>query len=290
MLSEKLCGALINNAPLYETLDSLFDTEIGNELDELVINSCLDFFDEGQSAWGMPNRKEGFFKAWREVSYRNLGLLFKGRRIREILAVAEEPEEIIAHVMESLNIPKKLWKPTFRRELSHLHGWAGFIRWRSNSRQYYHSAKHPGDLVDYLAVRLTLALALIQDRARKGIPSTVDQLHDFVKQQPMQACLRQQLYGRTINPGWAQKVEQAILSNNSGKIDEIGMSYMQEKRTRDAMLLAKSITQLAEAADAKGELDGLSDENLSRLLSIIRDLEKHEGMVWLEVDGSDSNE
>jgi len=282
MLSEKLCGELINNSPLYETLDSLFDTEIGNELDELVINSCLDFFDEGQSAWGMPNRKEGFFKAWREVSYRNLGILFKGRKIREILAVAEEPEEIIAHVMESLNIPKKLWKRTFRRELSHLHGWAGFIRWRSNARQYYQSAKHPGDLVDYLAVRLTLALALIQDRARKGIPGTVDQLHDFVKQQPMQACLRQQLYGRTINPGWAQKVEQAILTNNSDKIDELGMSYMQEKRSRDAMLLANSITHLAKTADAKAELENLSEENLSRLLSVIRDLEKHEGMVWLE--------
>ncbi len=282
MLSDKLCASLLNNSPLYETLDNLFDTDIGDELDELVINSCLDFFDEGQSAWGMPNRKEGFFKAWREVSFRNLGILFKGRRIREILAVSEEPEEIIAHVMERLNIPKDLWMRSFRRELSHLHGWAGFIRWRSNARHYYQGMKHPGDLVDYLAVRLTLALALIQDRARKGIPGTVDQLRDFVKQKPMQACLRQQLYGRTINPGWAQKVEQAILTNNSNKIDELGMSYMQEKRTRDAMLLANSITQLAEAADAKDELERISEDDLSRLLSIIRDIEKHEGMIWLE--------
>jgi hypothetical protein len=260
----------------------LFDTDIGDELDELVINSCLDFFDEGQSAWGMPNRKEGFFAAWRKVSFRNLGILFKGRRIREILAVSEEPEEIIAYVMERLNIPKDLWMRSFRRELSHLHGWAGFIRWRSNARQYYQAAKHPGDLVDYLAVRLTLALALIQDRARKGVPGTVDQLHDFVKQNPMQACLRQQLYGRTINPGWAQKVEQAILTNNSEKIDELGMSYMQEKRTRDAMLLARSITRLAQAADATDELEQISEDDLSRLLSIIRDIEKHEGMIWLE--------
>jgi len=282
LLSDKLCGSLLNNSPLYETLDGLFDTDIGDELDELVINSCLDFFDEGQSAWGMPNRKEGFFAAWRKVSFRNLGILFKGRRIREILAVSEEPEEIIAYVMERLNIPKDLWMRSFRRELSHLHGWAGFIRWRSNARQYYQAAKHPGDLVDYLAVRLTLALALIQDRARKGVPGTVDQLHDFVKQNPMQACLRQQLYGRTINPGWAQKVEQAILTNNSEKIDELGMSYMQEKRTRDAMLLARSITRLAQAADATDELEQISEDDLSRLLSIIRDIEKHEGMIWLE--------
>jgi len=279
---DSLCSLSLDNSPLYETLDGLFNTDIGDELDELVINSCLDFFDEGQSVWGMPNRKKGFFRAWRDVSNRNLGILFKGRKIREILAVSDEPEEIIAYVMESLNIPKDLWKRTFRRELSHLHGWAGFIRWRSNARQYYQNQKHPGDLVDYLAVRLTLALALIQDRARKGLPSTVDQLQNYIKQNPIQACLRQQLYGRTINPGWAQKVEQAILTNNTNKIDELGMSYMQEKRSRDAKLLAESMTELAEAGDAKDELAGLSEDGLSRLLTIIRDLEKHEGMVWLQ--------
>ena len=29
---------------------------IGATLDELVIKSCFDFFDEGQSAWAMPQR------------------------------------------------------------------------------------------------------------------------------------------------------------------------------------------------------------------------------------------
>ena len=282
VLPEKLCGSLLNDTPLYETLDNLYDTRIGEELDELVIKSCLNFFDEGQSAWDMPNRKDGFFSAWREVSFRNLGILFKGRRIREILEVSEDPEGIIVHVMESLNIPKDRWMRYFRQELSRLHGWAGFIRWRSNARHYYQGVQHPGDLVDLLAVRLTLALALIDDRARKGIPSNVDELQDFVKQNPMQACLRYQLYSRTINPRWAQKVEQAILTDNSKKIDELGLSYMQEKRARDATMLAKSMRRLAECANAGQELDDISGEDLSSLLSIIRNLELHEGMIWLE--------
>jgi len=281
-LPDKLCGQLLNNSPLYETLDSLFDTGIGEELDELVIKSCLDFFDEGQSAWGMPNRKDGFFAAWREVSFRNLGILFKGRRIREILEVSEDPEGIIVHVMECLNIPKERWMRVFRRELSRLHGWSGFIRWRSNARHYYSGVQHPGDQVDFLAVRLTLALALIDDRARKGIPSNIDELQDYVKQHPMQAWLRHQLYSRTINPRWAQKVEQAILAHNSKKMDEFGFVYMQEKRVRDAAILAKSISGLAECANAKQELDNMPDENLSSLLSIVRDIELHEGMIWLE--------
>jgi len=281
-LPDKLCSSLLSNSPLYETIDSLFDTGIGEELDELVIKSCLDFFDEGQSAWGMPNRKDGFFSAWREVSFRNLGILFKGRRIREILEVSEDPEGIIVHVMECLNIPKERWMHVFRRELSRLHGWAGFIRWRSNARHYYSGVQHPGDQVDFLAVRLTLALALIDDRARKGIPSNTDELQDFVKQHPMQAWLRHQLYGRTINPRWAQKVEQAILTHDAKKIDEFGLIYMQEKRVRDATMLANSLNDLAVCANAEQELNNISDENLSSLLSIIREFELHEGMIWLE--------
>ncbi|MBT8120749.1 MAG: DUF2309 domain-containing protein [Gammaproteobacteria bacterium] len=281
-LTQKLCGSLLNNSPLYERLDSLFDTEIGEELDELVIKSCLNFFDEGQSAWGMPNRKDGFFSAWREVSFRNLGILFKGRRICEILEVSEDPEGIIVYVMERLNIPKERWMSYFRRELSVLHGWAGFIRWRSNARHYFQGVQHPGDLVDFLAVRLTLALALIDDRARKGIPSNLDELQAFVKKHPMQACLRHQLYGRTINPRWAQKVEQAILTDNAKKIDELGLSHMQDKRVRDATILAKSVSRLAECANAEQGLKTIPDENLSSLLFIIRDLEQQEGMIWLE--------
>ena len=281
-LADMLCSPLLNNRPLYEILDSLFDTGIGEELDEVAIKSCLDFFDEGQAAWGMPNRKDGFFSAWREVSLRNLGILFKGRRIREILEVSEDPEDIIVHVMECLNIPKERWMRVFRRELSRLHGWSGFIRWRSNARHYHHGVQHPGDQVDFLAVRLTLALALIDDRARKGIPGNIDELQDFIKQHPMQAWLRYQLYDRTIDPRWAQKVEQAILTHDSRKMDEFGFAYMQEKRVRDADMLAKSIKRLAERADTEQELSNISDEDLSSLLSVIRGFEQHEGMVWLQ--------
>ena len=124
-LSKSLCASLSSNSPIYEVIDGLFDTDIGVELDELVIKSCLDFFDEGQSVWSMPNRKAGFFAAWREVSSRNLGLVFKGRRIREILADIEQPEEMIVFVMESLKIPRQQWMRFCRRELARLPGWAG---------------------------------------------------------------------------------------------------------------------------------------------------------------------
>lgn len=61
MIAERMCNSLFENCPLYDTLDKLFGTGIAEELDELVIKSCLDFFDEGQSVWQMPDREKGFF-------------------------------------------------------------------------------------------------------------------------------------------------------------------------------------------------------------------------------------
>ena len=52
----KLHAALLGDRPIYESVDALYGTGIGDELDELVIRACLDFFDEGQAVWVMPNR------------------------------------------------------------------------------------------------------------------------------------------------------------------------------------------------------------------------------------------
>ena len=65
-IADRLRSNLLGERPLYETVDALCGTELGSNLDELVIKSCLDFFDEGQSVWRMPNREQGFFTAWRQ--------------------------------------------------------------------------------------------------------------------------------------------------------------------------------------------------------------------------------
>ena len=281
-LANLLCDKLLKNCPIYSTLDILFDTGIADELDELVTKSCLDFFDEGQSVWCMPNREKGFFSAWRRVARHNARLFLKGRQIRDTLEISDDPEGVIVHVMECLNIPKDQWVSCFRRELARLHGWAGFIRWRSNARHYHHGVQRPGDLVDFLAIRFTLALALIRERGHdKNIPVNIEQLEVFIRSNPMEACLRQQLYSRVVIPSWAQKVEEAILTGKSEKIKQLGIAYMQEKRLRDSTTQALSIKHLAEIAGADNLLRTLSSKSISNLLNIIKAFEQHEGMVWL---------
>ncbi|MDX8385314.1 MAG: DUF2309 domain-containing protein [Gallionella sp.] len=281
-IGSQLIDSLMMQCPLYESLDNLFDTGIGEELDELVINSCLGYFDEGQSVWKMPGREQGFFAAWREVARYNARLFLRGRQIQETLAVDDDPEGIIVHVMECLNIPEDHWMNCFRRELVRLHGWAGFIRWRSHARQYRQGLEYPGDLVDYLAIRLTLALALIRDRGKDGIPNSAEKLEQFIRQNPAETFLRQQLYSKNIIPSWAQRVQMVLLSANKNHIEKECRAYVNEKRLRDARKQADFLYKLADLNNAVDVIAGISESELARLLSLFQEFQKREGMIWLE--------
>ncbi|WP_455201596.1 DUF2309 domain-containing protein [Kaarinaea lacus] len=281
-LANQLIDSLLDSCLVYECLDNLFDTGIGEELDELVIKSCLDFFDEGQSVWEMPDREQGFFAAWRDVARCNARFFLRGRQINGSLAIDDDPEGIIVHVMECLNIPIDQWMKYFRRELARLHGWAGFIRWRSNARHYHRSRQNPGDLVDFLAIRLTLGLALIRERTQDDVPGSAEHLENFIRNNPMEAYLRRELYSKTIMPAWAQRVETALLAGNQKRIEKVCRDYIQEKRIRDAGKLASSLRKLAELNDAVQVLENLSDAQLTRLQNLLQEFEKREGMIWLE--------
>lgn len=281
-LADQLCAGLLKDRPLYESLDLLFGTGIGDELDELVIRSCLDFFDEGQSIWQMPGRDQGFFHAWREVARRNAWLFLRDRQIRETLAIAEDPEGIIVHVLEYLQIPESHWMRYFRCELARLHGWAGFIRWRSNARNYYQGRRFPGDLVDFLAVRLTLALALIREREQGGILTGSEHIEQFIRQHPLEALLRQEFHGKTILPAWAQRVKKALLAGKQEQIEQIGKAYLRDRKLRVADTLASALRRLALRADAGAALADMSRETLGKLLALVQEAEKQEGMIWLE--------
>lgn len=126
----------------------------------------LDFLSV-QSAWQMPGRESGFFTAWSRLARRNLRLFLRGLHIQKILVESQTPEGIIAFVLEELGLPEDAWPDLIVRELTRMHGWAGFIRWRSTTSRYHWAQEYPADLVDFLAIRLVLALALIREHARR---------------------------------------------------------------------------------------------------------------------------
>jgi len=284
-LVQNLRHELLGDRPVYDAVDALYGTEIGAELDDLVIKSCLDFFDEGQSVWSMPGRKRGFFRAWREVANRNIRLYLRGLHIQDILAVDDTPEGVIAHVMKTLGIPEDRWVHYFTRELAQLHGWTGFIRWRWNAKNYYWSKRYPADLIDLVAVRLTFALALLSERHserdRKDIATTAFAIEEAIESKTMETYLRYELFGKRIVPAMAKRVEQTLARGNAAQIEKVFHEYVEFKRQHEAKTQADRLHTLATRVNQVDALRSLPAEQLNDLLYCLHMFERCEGLVWL---------
>lgn len=280
-LTTRLTDALLGDRPRYEAIDCLAGTRLGDELDELVIKSCLDFFDEGQSVWEMPGREQGFFHAWRGVARRNVRFFLRGLHIGRILAAADTAEGVIAHVLERLGIAEADREGYFSRELSRLRGWVGFIRWRAGAKHYYWTQRYPADLVDYMAIRLALGLALLDARGGEP-PLRTDALRAWLEARPQEAWLRCELHGGTVLPALAHEVEAALQRGKPARIAAVFSRYAARKRAHQAARLAASLRALAQAAGDGAALASLSADALAQLLDLLAAFERAEGPLWLD--------
>ncbi len=281
-LAQRIRAEMPAGRPLHALVDQLFGTEIGATLDELVIKSCLDFFDEGQSVWQMPGRERGLFAAWSALARHNLRLFIRGLHIKRILALDDTPEGIISHVMSELGVPEDHWTDYFTCELTRLHGWAGFIRWRAAAKHYHWSRSYPADLVDYLAIRLVLGLALLREHAqRKKTPANLPALQRFVGERPEEAYLRRELHGGHILPELAHAVEDAIAGRRQARLVRLLPEYLARKREREAMLYAGRLQRLAERAGLAHALAGLDADGIASLLVTLDRFHQAEGLMWL---------
>lgn len=286
-LTKRLKAKITPGSPVYAIVDELYGTKIGHDLNELLIKSCLDFFDEGQSVWQMPGREKGFFSAWSQLARSNLRLFIRGLHIKKILAVDQTPEGIISHVMNELGIPEDDWMDCFTSELTRLHGWAGFIRWRSSAKDYHWSRICPGDLVDYLAIRLVLGLALLREHAqRKKTPASLAEIVRLVEAHPEEYFLRHEFYSGKVVPELAREVEDAISTRRSQRAKRLLPKYLEAKREKGARLAAAKIRELADLSGMRHGVEQLEPEALDQLLSLLAAFEREEGRMWLEAQES----
>jgi len=282
ILAEKLTETVLRERPLYEVVDRLYGTTIGSEIDDQVIRACLDFFDEGQSVWEMPNRERGFFRAWLDVADRDVRRTFDDLMRVGGSKADSDPESVIALALRELQIPEAHRVSYFTQELARLHGWAGFIRWRSNAGHYYWEQRFPGDLVDYMAVRTLLALSLLRKRTRGGIPSTFAALSQFIASQPFEAYLRTEYFGSHVLPEMARPLEDVLLRRNRSRINRVFVKYRARKRGLEARRQAARLIGLADSLKLSNHLKRLSRDELGTLLDASNRFQKREGMIWLQ--------
>lgn len=281
-LAAHVTATVMHGQPLYAAVDSLFGSEIGATLDELVIKSCLDFLDEGQSSWQMPGRENGLFAAWSAVARHNLRLFIRGLHIKNILEQDDSPEGVISYVMHELGVPEDEWTAYFTSELTRLHGWSGFIRWRAGAKHYYWGKRYRADLVDFLAIRLVLGLALLREHVQhRRLPASVAALEGFINNHPEQAYLRLELYSGSVLPALAHRVEDAVDSGKPTRLARFLPEYIAQKRSHEAQSLAAGLRELAERAGCAAALARLDVTGLARLCALLTRVERVEGQLWL---------
>lgn len=280
-LRKGLHDQLLGERPLGEAIDDLFGSKITADLNELVVKSCLDFYDEGQSVWKMPMREQGFFNAWKKLAQRNIRFTLLGLRFQNILEADGTAEGTIIHVLRTLGIEQEHWAGYFTRELAQLHGWSGFIRWREQAKDYHFSKIFPGDLVDFVAVRMTLALALIQAHGRRGLASTVGEIEDMINDRTEDAFLRCEFHKRRVLPTMAHKLDVAISRSNDDLIRITFAEYTKSKSIELAKQQALRLRKLARAIDQEEQLAALDVPDLEKLLKVLAKVERQEGMFWL---------
>jgi hypothetical protein len=268
-----------NDRPIYEAVDALFGTNISEVLNDQVIRACLGFFDEGQSVWSMPDRQDGFFVAWRRVAPQNVERVLKEVEAATPGDAPVAPEGVIDYILRTIGIPEESWTAHLSTELVRLQGWSGFIRWRAQAKRYYWSREYPGDLVDLLAVRLSLGLAHLQD-ANAG-PKTLAELQDLIDTNPYEQSLRLAYTAGLIPPTLVRNVEAALVRGRADDIDAVARRYLAERNRMNAKRLADGLRRLADAVGETRALDALSPDDLAGLSETLRGLEAREGMIWL---------
>jgi uncharacterized protein YbcC (UPF0753/DUF2309 family) len=206
----------------------------------------------------------------------------RGLDVGAILECADGPEAMIDLVMSRLEVPESLWMDAFAVELARLHGWAGFVRWRAQARNYYWQQRNPADLVDYLAIRLVLALALIEDAAhRLRRDLRYPALRRFIEHQPYECLLRRELHAGTLLPDYAHRVEVTLDGADPARIETLCREYALEKTVREAAARAGRIRETCERAGVpvKRLLEQDAD-SLRRLIDIVHAFKAGEGLVW----------
>ncbi|MCG6939728.1 MAG: DUF2309 domain-containing protein [Thiohalocapsa sp.] len=267
---------------LYDAADQLFGTRIGETLNELMIKGLMDFFDEGQSVWRMPGRKQGFYRGWANIARRNRRLRMRGLDVAAILGQADDPEAMIDLVMTRLEVPEPRWMDYFTVELARLHGWAGFVRWRSQARHYYWQQRNPADLVEYMAVRLVLALALLEDAGRRlKRDLRWPALLAYAEAHPRECVLRRELNAGTVLPDFAHRIEVALDRGSGAGIDALYLDYEREKTKREACTRAGRVQAMADQAGiCRQVLLGRPDDTLHQYIDAIYAAKAREGMLW----------
>ena len=202
-------SALCRWVTLSHWCDHTLGTTIVHTINDQMIKWCAAFLDEGHAAWAMPDRGEGLYQAWKRLARLEWSLIGIADSRRKITALPDHPEDALLESLDLLGIPTELRQDYLSLQLTALPGWAGFIKWRGNERDYPWQQANPVGLVKFLAIRLWYARELVHAACRDylGIQGRFEDITAYMRDHSDEYYLRRQRIAGHLPALYAEEVD-----------------------------------------------------------------------------------
>lgn len=140
-----------------------------------LIRLCSVFLDQGMAYWPLPHREKGFYECVRTLLAPR-GAIFP----RYLTGLNEELErqeyfsfsatDAVLDCLDKQYFREADWKDVIQSELLALPGWAGLMRALEKNPGLAPHESVPCSLMDFLAVRLTMARVASREGAAESVP------------------------------------------------------------------------------------------------------------------------
>jgi uncharacterized protein YbcC (UPF0753/DUF2309 family) len=210
-------AALCRWLTLSHWCDDTLGTQIVQQINEQMIKWCGAFLDEGHATWTMPGREKGLYEAWKAMAsheWSPCGIKDSGRKIAQL---PDHPEDALLESLYALGIPSEFLQDYLSLQLTALPGWAGFIKWRGEERDYPWQQVHPVGLVKFLAIRLWYARELVRQACKDhlDIDGRYEAVMAYMRDYPEEYYLRRQRVAGRLPALYAEEVDR--LSHRKGQ-------------------------------------------------------------------------
>ena len=269
--------------------DDTLGTQIVKQINDQLIKWCEAFLDEGHATWAMPEREQGLYKAWKTIASNEWSPCEIEDSKRKIAQLPDYPEDSLLQSLDALGIPSNLRQDYLSLQLTALPGWAGFIKWREEEREYPWQQAYPASLVKFLAIRLWYASELVHMACREqlGIDGRYDAVTTFMRNCPEEYYLRRQrvagrlpaLYAETVDRLAHRKVNdwKTILHRYEREVVPRQMAAARRGTARRLLQLARCL-----AIDSE-QLTTASPQHLKQISDWIEAFpESDHGPIWLK--------
>ena len=198
--------------------DDTLGTQIVRQINDQLIKWCEAFLDEGHAAWSMPEREQGLYGAWKALAAQEWSLFGIADSRRIIAQLPDHPEDALLESLDALGIPADLRQDYLSLQLTALPGWAGFIKWRGEERDYPWQQAYPVGLVKFLAIRLWYARELVHKVCLEelGIEGRYDAVTAYMRAHAEEYYLRRQRVAGRLPALYAEEVDRLAHQKGNG--------------------------------------------------------------------------